>query len=213
MENKEIKKLFEFILNDGENNRHFEITGKVKVVHNIVGYPFLETEEILVYETKGDKKVSFEPTATRWATGERLKTSDVFDDVLERYIRNETEDFKVLYVDPEVSCMAAVYKNRTALIYKGRNIPYQIIDNDMQYVYQLCLATSEYLYYCSDEAMVMLSTKDGALVSDNYFAEIGYSDSEDAIEEGMEENLVFKKYMHPKKAYEIGLKFDLWKLY
>jgi len=213
MENKEIKRLFEIILNDGKEDRHFEITGRIQVVQDIVGYPFLEAEDVCVYEIKDKEKILFEPVATRWASGERLSTSDALDDVLERYIRNQTDGFKVLYVDSEVNDMAAVYKNRTALTYKGRDIPYQIIDNDMQDVYQMKMATSKYLYYICDDMFIMLDIETGILISDNYFAEVGFSESEEAIEEGTEENLIFKKYLHPKKAYEIGVKFDVWKLF
>lgn len=212
MENRESKKLFEIILHDGNEERHFEFTGQIQVVHNNVGYPFLETGDITIYEIKDSEKVLFEPPATSWATGDRLSASDAMNDVLQRYICNQTDGFKVLYVDPEVYDMAAVYKNRTALRYKGRDIPYQIIDNDMQYVYELYLATSEYLYYICDDMFLMQDIETGTLISDNYFAEVGFSESEEAIEEGTEENLVFKKYLHPKKCYESGMEYNLWKL-
>ena len=159
MENKEIKKLFEFILNDGENNRHFEITGKIQIFHDIVGYPFLETDDECLYEFVDGKKVNFEPTAKRWVTGERLDAEDALNDVLGRYIRNQTDGFKVLYVDREVENMAAVYRNRISLTYMGREIPYQIINNDEEDVYSLSLATNKYLYYCCDDRLIMLSTK------------------------------------------------------
>jgi len=122
------------------------------------------------------------------------------------------DGFKVLYIDPVIESVAIFYHNRTALRYMGRDIPYQIIDNDDQRVYRLLMVTSKYLYYTYEDTFIMLDARSGDLISDNYFAETGYWDSEEAIKNGEEEQLVFKKYMHPKKPYETALKFDLWRL-
>lgn len=208
MQNKETKKLMEIVLNDGIKDKHYEITGIVTVVQNNKGYPFIKCDNACIYEFINGVKTEYDPERDKWnrrilAWKERkLSALDILNDSLNSYIRNQTDGFQVLYADSVIENMAAVYKDKSSLIFKGRTIPYQIIDNENRRVCKLIMATSKNLYYyCKEEDMyIMLNTHNGNLIADNYFAETGLWDSEKAIKEGMEESLVFKKYKSLKMA-------------
>ena len=83
MTNIEKNKLIEFVIYDGKNDRHFEITGTVTVVHNKAGYPFIEADELNVYEFNKEEKVDYFTESDKWNrrlitwTGRELGAADV----------------------------------------------------------------------------------------------------------------------------------------
>lgn len=66
----------------------------------------------------------------------------------------------------------------------GIEVPCRIIDRNFD-VYELEVATDKYLYYATDDRMIMLDY-DHQVITDNYFAEVGLIQSIDAMKEGKE---------------------------
>ena len=78
-------------------------------------------------------------------------------------------------------------------IHGERTIPYFIFHRGD--IARLCYATNEFLYYVGDDDMpLMFRTDDGTLVSDNEFANIGFTESEQNVEDGTEHLLPFTGY-------------------
>lgn len=191
-------KLLEFKI-DGGGMRHFEIHGDTKeTILDFSDNPYLDFSDIEMYEIKEGTQTPYEPVATAWATGRKLTVYDATDDVINRMVRNQTEDFEVLYVREDIKEFVDNYRKNKALVFAEREIPYRIINNKYISAYELHLATDSFLYYMNCDEMIMLRTASGELVSDNYFAEVGYYESLEAIEKGEEKKLEFQTYEQDK---------------
>ena len=81
------------------------------------------------------------------------------------------------------------------LTFAGRDIPYKVLGGPSFAEYPLIYATDQYLYYAYDpDAVLMIKTDTGELVSDNCFAEMGLYDSQEAVDAGTEKLLEFKEF-------------------
>jgi len=187
-------KLLEFKM-EGGGIRHFEIYGDIKeTILDFADNRYLDFADIEMYEIKDKEKVPYEPVGTTWATGQRLTVYDATSDVVDRIVRNQTKDFEVLYIREDIKEFVDNYRKDIALVFAEREIPYRIIKNNYINTYELHLATEDFLYYINNDEMIMLRTASGEPVSDNYFAEVGYYESLENIENGEEKKLEFQTY-------------------
>lgn len=186
-------KLLECIIVADGQRRKFEFEGNVKIIEEGPD-PYAEFEDLCIYEhTEGGREI-FEPEGITWH-GEKIDAEYAINDVLCGYSRNETEDYEVLFICEELEKFAGRYKSKIALTYETRDIPYRILHGAFCETYFLFFATNEYLFYMRDDTdVVMLQTHDGGVVSDNYFATVGYDQSEEAVHSGEEIALSFVEY-------------------
>lgn len=191
-------KAMEFLIQVSERSsetRHFEIFiddfqfDKAKCRE-----PLHTPDEVLIYEHTDAGRVIFEPQAYSWA-GRRQTVHDAFNDILERLIRNETGLLTMLSLDNDIQQYVSLFHQKVAAVFNGRKIPYEILCGSG--CARLTFATNQFLYYLDDMDMLfMFRTSNGALVSDNEFAEIGFFESKEAIEERRTEEaeIVFTEY-------------------
>lgn len=84
------------------------------------------------------------------------------------------------------------YLNNVTISAEDINIPSYVLGSDICELHSLILVTNKYIYYAHKEDIIALSTKDHSLVSDDYMAEVLYSESCDNIrEENEEEKLLW----------------------
>lgn len=151
-----------------------------------------EPEVYNVYEDK-DGILSPFPFKGWNQFGSQMGPVDALRDIAGRITRNETGKLTVNYIWPELKEALDEFQRYPAIT-GDRTVPYFIY-----YGYdiaQLAYATNEFLYYylrCYDE-LLMFRTSDGTVVSDNGFAEIGLSYSEEGVAEGTEYILPFTDY-------------------
>lgn len=193
-------KILDFDLEGNHFIMEADIT-KCQNEDNDMGSPGLKYlfENTQVYKEADGVVSPFQITAVAWA-GYRLTADHALKDVLGRISRNETGKLTVHYVCPELQEFLDMFKKYPA-IHDARMIPYFIFHHGD--IVRLCYATNEFLYYVGDDDMpLMFRTDDGTLVSDNEFADIGLSESEQNVEDGTEHILPFT-------AYDVESIFDL----
>lgn len=149
----------------------------------------LKFENVEVFEFKEGTYKPFEITAESWM-GQQLDEDDALADIISRYTRNET-DFEALYVHDIIHEFINSWISEEIVSENGRKIPDGIVGDFRFNIFGLLLVTDKYCYYAADEHdVIMLDTASGHLVSDNYFASVGFYDSLDAIKTG-EETLIY----------------------
>ena len=119
--------------------------------------------------------------------GTRVTVYDMIGSFLSSLIKGDSSYTKV-YLEEGLQKIVNSYTadSEIAVTVNEKKIPKRVLTIDMDELFQLMLVTNEFIYYGCDEAIHMLSTKDHSLVSDNYFAEIGYFDSVEDIRKGSE---------------------------
>lgn len=153
------------------------------------GLPYIRIRHGSLFEIEGENIHLFTPRAKN-ETGEPFSVREVLQDVLQRLARNETGILEPVYVSEIVKTYVGAFRKAIAA-HQGRDIPYYIIF-DGRFL-KLEFATDRFLYYDDNlEMPVMFRTEDGTLVSNNEFAEIGYYQSLDAIEQEEEAALTLK---------------------
>lgn len=151
--------------------------------------PYIHIQNGKIFEIENGNAQPFTPRP-KINTGEPFSVEEVLQDVVMRLARNETGVMDPVFVSEVVKTYAEAF-HKTIAAHQGRDIPYYIIF-DGRFL-KLEFATDHFLYYDDDlEMPVMFRTKDGTLVSNNEFSEIGYLDSLDAIELGAESVLDFE---------------------
>lgn len=164
-----------------------------------IGYSF---DNLRIYEVVEGKKVPYDVSGKTWS-GEDVDEEFALADVISRYTRAALSA-EFLYMAPRLEKALKPYIEDMELSAVHRISPKVLYDSLME-EYTLALATDEYTYYRTDgDAYLMLETATGEVVADDYFAECGYSDSEEAVEEG-EEILLFQEYEFSKKDYTINM--------
>lgn len=137
--------------------------------------------------------------AVNWF-GERQTPTDALRDVAGRITRNETGTLTVNYIWPVLKKALDKFKKYPAIT-GDRVIPYFIYN--MGNIANLVYATDRFLYYLYEyEGLLMFRTEDGTIVSDNEFAEIGYWNSKENVEKGIERLLPFTEYISIMEKWE-----------
>lgn len=184
-----MKKVMEVLMNLSKDplvQRHFEIwTDNLNFDVQDGSELCYTVDNIMMYEWTSEGKKPFRPNKTAWA-GYEITVYHAFDDLMNRLTRNETGIVSVLYLDSEIKAHVESFRKKPALEFEGRKIPYEVIYE--REVYHLAYATDRFLYYVDkyDTLIIMLHTNDGTLVADNAFAEIGFYESQQDVEEGKE---------------------------
>lgn len=151
-------------------------------------YDFENTQ---IYKETDGVVSPFRITGVAWA-GYQLTADHALNDVIGRISRNETGKLTVHYVCTELQKFFDELKKYPA-ISGERTIPYFIFHRGD--IARLAYATNEFLYYADNNDMpLMLRTDDGTIVSDNEFADMGLSESEENVENGTEHILPFTDY-------------------
>lgn len=151
-------------------------------------YDFENTQ---IYKETDGVVSPFRITGVAWA-GYQLTADHALNDVIGRISCNETGKLTVHYVCPELQKFFDELKKYPA-ISGERTIPYFIFHRGN--IARLAYATNEFLYYAdSNDMPLMFRTDDGTIVSDNEFADMGLSESEENVENGTEHILPFTDY-------------------
>ena len=150
-----------------------------------------DTKVYNVYKEKDGVLSPFIIKAVNWY-GIQLTPADALKDVAGRITRNETETLTVNDIWPEFKEALDEFKKYPAIT-GDRIVPYFIYYGGD--IAKLDYATDRFLYYqYGCEGLLMFRTEDGAIVSDNEFAEMGYWESKENVEKGTEHILPFTEY-------------------
>jgi len=181
------------------SGKHFVFYGDVSIEeekHVPVGSLDIEYENLAIMEVVDGTEVPFTMTSYTWS-GHKQTEENAVTDILSRYSRNETiahHRFELIFLCDNIKNNIDVYRTEEALNLNGRGIPYRIFYGPFLNSYELSLATTEFLYYHHDDEILMLDIETGGVVSDNYFAEVGFAESESNINKGLEKKLTFTTY-------------------
>lgn len=153
--------------------------------------PYIKVENGQIFEINGEDATPFTPFPKN-AQDEPFSVMEVLQDLLMRLSRNETGVVEPLFISEIVHVYISAFHS-TIAAHQDRDIPYYIVfDNRFL---KLAFGTDRFLYYDDSLAMpVMFHTKDGTLVANNEFADIGYYNSLDAVLKGSETPLDIKVY-------------------
>lgn len=144
------------------------------------------------------EKVPFKVSGTTWA-GVDIDEGYAMADVLSRYTRAEL-DTTFLYVEPKLKEALKPYEVDMGLSAVHRISP-KVLYGSFAEEYNVMLVTDMYVYYvCGGDEFLMVETATGEVVADNYFAEVGYCESEENVISG-EEFLLFQEYEFCIEAY------------
>ena len=137
--------------------------------------------------------------AVNWY-GVRQTPDDALKDVAGRITRNETGMLTVNDIWPELKEALDEFKKYPAIT-GDRIVPYFIYYGGD--IAKLDYATDRFLYYLYEyEGLLIFRTEDGTIVSDNEFAEIGYWNSKENVEKGIERLLPFTEYISIMEKWE-----------
>lgn len=193
-----MEKLMELVIKAKDSkysNKHLVVYGEVEIItdthYNKIEFKYPEIENINIVELVDGKEIEFSISGTTWA-GRNYDFYDVVLTALADAIRNDFTIQEVLYMCPALQSIKDSY-NEIALNVEGLDIPKNILHGYCCDFYQLDVVTDKYICYFSTDTFLMLSTKDHSIISDNYFAEVGYWDSKEKVEKG-EEKLLYGEF-------------------
>lgn len=188
--------IFEFRMNgvwDGvQDQKQFTLyADSAKIVCDECCIPYISIENGRMFQILKDGPVPFVPRE-KCRAGIRFTVEEVLNDLIERLARNEKGILEPITTHEIVNVYTAAFKVSIAAK-EPRDIPYYIVYDGR--MLRLQYATDKFLYYDNDlEMPVMFRTDDGTIVSNNEFAEIGFFQSQQAVENGEERILDIKKY-------------------
>ena len=145
-------------------------------------YPYPEFYDTKAVIHKGEKEIPFSPSGTTW-NGDHYDATSMITDFLLHEMIGSTR-YETVYIESSLQEFLSFYKTFVEI----DEIKFQnrILSHDMYEIYDLSLVTNDYTYYMSCDQVLMLSTENRTIVSDNYFAEVGFWDSVENIKEGKE---------------------------
>ena len=161
---------------------HFKFTGTARYEQRF-GETSVDLYDLCVIEVVNGVDTPFSPKGHTWA-GRKLAEYDAIAEVLFKYCVKNT-DVGVLYMDIKLQSYIDVLTADTI----SKNdivLPKKILYGQLLNTYELYLVTDKYTYYALGDSFLMLDTESRSIVADNYFAEVGFSQSEEAIKEGVE---------------------------
>lgn len=168
-------------LYESETNEEFDLQA-VGSKNNMIKCP--EFDNIKVTKLVNGKEEDYMPAGCTW-TGREYNALDVIESFIAALIRGD-ETYTKIFVDEGLQEVVEYYTKEIAATAKGKAIPARIFDSGLIYSYQLLMVTDTFIYYYNDDSFIMLNTEDHSMVSDNYFAEVGYNDSVENIRDGNE---------------------------
>lgn len=192
--NMDKKLLASFILN--KTNETFNVYGDYQINTNEavdmmseelnrIWYKYPEFTDITTTKITGVEQ-TYIPAGQSWA-GIRYTPVDVLEFFISALIRAD-ETYSKTYLEEGLQKFVDEYlkESEIAVTVNGKPVPKRILVKDMYQLYQLALVTDTNIYYVYEDAVFMLSTEDHSVISDNYFAEVGYFESIENIQSGKE---------------------------
>lgn len=145
-------------------------------------YPYPEFYDTKAVIHKEGKEIPFSPSGRTWPGEKYDATKMISNFLLHEMIGSKR--YETVYIEPSLKEFLSFY--RTCIEVDEMKFQNRILSHDMHEIYDLSLVTNDYTYYMSCDQVLMLSTKTREIVSDNYFAEVGFWDSVENIENGKE---------------------------
>lgn len=169
-------KLIEFVVCKECKEKHsrFRIDGIYSFEQRSEDHDYLEFEELTAYRFENGEFKEYTPESVNWY-GQVSTEEDMFLDVLSAETRGDLA-YEITFIEQGIKIIADHYKNDTLTVSDGSKLPKHILGADGE-LYELSIATNKYLFYVQGDQSIMLSTDDRSVISDNYFAEVGWHDS------------------------------------
>jgi len=187
-----MKKLIEFVVlmeSFEENRPRFVVSGDYEISTDHDGNPYPEFSNTKAEIFQNGNYEEYSPNGCNWI-GHRFTAEDMITDVLACICRGGSS-YQILYLDGELESLIAKYREEMIPIEENIKLPKRILGQDGD-VYELMNVTEQYGYYTHDDQMIMLSLHKREVISDNYFAEVGWHDSMEAVINGKERLLYGK---------------------
>ena len=184
---------------------HYETDGKTEELE--FPYPEFYDKKLEGYKldltTNEISLIDYKDLGERWI-GEPFTIYDVPSSVCATYTQKDST-CSIQYLEDGLKKILdnPVYEKT---LMNGKKIPLRMLNSDMD-VMQLLMATDRYLYYYHDDSYKMINANTLETVSDNYFAEVGFEDSKENIENG-EEKLI---WIYPNGEKDHGLEEFVFK--
>mgnify|MGYP003292505304 CR=1 FL=1 len=146
--------------------------------------PIPDFNNIQIKEHTENGDIDFIMTGKSWS-GKTYDYEDVCTTTVSCLTRQDTTEFEITNVCKELQDVIDVYLH-TIIVAGGFSVPKKILHNWDMTVYELSLMTDKYAYYIGGDLILMTDITNNSVVSDNYFAEVGYGDSVENIKNGTE---------------------------
>lgn len=167
-----------------------EICGDVSIekgnAQSEADYSYPEFSNLSAKKQEGDSLVDYCPTGATWA-GREYDVEDMIASVISYAILG-IPGCRVLFMEDSLQTMVDEYRMNSVNI-GDQQIPRTALYVNLYELYELALVTDSYIYYQCADQVLMLSIANGSVVSDNYFAEVGFWESVEAIRKGEEKIL------------------------
>lgn len=150
------------------------------------GYP--EFYDLIAKHVEDGIETDFEPEGVS-CNGHKYDVADMIQDFLAKQIQHSTL-YTAVYLEEGLQNLVDSYHKDIVITVNDLDIPKRILSNDMYNLFELELVTSEYIYYVCENICLMLSTDSHRVVSDNYFAEVGFHQSVQNIVAGRNEEIL-----------------------
>ena len=183
-----MQKLIQFIVSEvssKELGSKFVIYGNYEIERDYENYKYPEFDDLIAQKEQDGSFTEYHPKGTNWY-GTKFTVEDMILDVLACDSRGG-DTYNIIYIEKGLTDLLEEYKSNIIQITETMTLPKHILGIDD--VYELMHVTDKYIYYAHDEAILMLSIEDHSIISDNYFAEVGWYDSMQAVVAGNEKLL------------------------
>lgn len=121
----------------------------------------------------------YTPGYIRW-NGTKVEIEDMLNTAVNSFLF-ERNEISTLFLHNELRAWAKPFQDNVALTVNGKKIPKKIFTNDLYNYMDLLLVTDKFIYYGYDSEILMFGTEEHELCSDNYFAEVGLTESYENI--------------------------------
>lgn len=169
----------------GQTTR-FSIYGDYEILEIEETFHIAEFSNLKAYTVYEDKEIPYTPIGVTWV-GRHYEVEDMIKGFLENLIM-QGDLYTKIYLNEELWRMVLEYHKEVVLI-DDISITKHILNSCYNGTYELLMVTSDNIYYINDDMTLMLTFPERNLVSDNYFAEVGYFESLENIQNGKEKLL------------------------
>lgn len=189
MTDKNLLAIFEVVME--EKKERFAIYGEYELTdewdHYNNPYKYPDFYDLSAYHIVRGKEIPYQPKGHTW-TGRRYCEEDMIRGFVSNQILPVEPYYTKIFLEEGLQKLVDSYIREENIVMKDGNffIPKLILGNTM-WQYELMLITNNYFYYAYYDETLMYDVKEKSLVSDNYFASVGYWDSIENISSGKEE--------------------------
>lgn len=184
-----MNRLVKFQIKINQTLATFNIYGTYTVSMN-GKHPYPEFNGLTATIEVGTAEEPYIPDTKNWH-GESYNVEDMIQDHIASLIQQRTS-YNTLYLDDGLKDLVDVYTKDENIILtvKDLKIPKYVLSSNMYDIYELTMITDKYIYYVHDDQALMLDTNTHEIISDNYFASVGYMDSIELITKGSNEEIL-----------------------